>query len=358
MRDRRRRGIPVIGAFLAMLWLAAGATAQSPGSVDALLDSLLTAEDLPPALSSQGVDEPPRFDIDEASFAANGGLRAVGQVWQKEEGLPLIVFDHRMAFPDAGSAAAYLDAAEPVLSEAAASGLSPVMFEDPIGEHGRHYFGESLAGDMEVQLHNYLFHVGPVAAKLFIAGVDLPAEVAAELAATAVTRMEAAGSGRSIASPGASGAPSPGASGAPSPGASAASGPLADLLGHVPQSVRSTCAETDQSGSEVAAVTCAPADGPAVLYALYGNGIAVDGDFARITSGLPTPRAETCAEGPFLGVNTVDGEVVGQLACWTDAGTAYLVAGDKRIPMIVFLLSSDGDLAALESALEGLAPVP
>jgi hypothetical protein len=122
--------------------------------------------------------------------------------------------------------------------------------------------------------------------------------------------------------------------------------------------VRETCHEIDTQGSEIAVVSCEPAIGPAVLYALYGNGIAVDGDFTMITGGLPAERAATCAEGPYLGVFEADAEVVGQLACWMSESGAKVLASDKRIPMIVFLLSDDLDLAALEQALNDLAPIP
>jgi hypothetical protein len=126
----------------------------------------------------------------------------------------------------------------------------------------------------------------------------------------------------------------------------------------VPPSVRETCNEIDAQGSELAVVSCEPTSGPAALYALYGNGIAVDGDFATITDGLPAERAETCAQGPYLGVYEVEGEIVGQLACWMSESGANLLVSDKRIPMIVFLLSDDLGLAALEQALDDLAPTP
>jgi hypothetical protein len=130
------------------------------------------------------------------------------------------------------------------------------------------------------------------------------------------------------------------------------------LLAHVPGSLRASCEQLGPSGSEIAAVACTSGSGIPVLYSLYANEIAVDGDFARIVSGLATPQAGTCAEGPCVGVYQAGEEVVGQLACWVVDGTAYLVAGDKRIPMVVFLLGADGDLAALEQALPELAPVP
>jgi hypothetical protein len=267
-----------------------------------------------------------------------------------------------MELPDAEAAAAYLDAAEPILSEAQASGLAPVMFTEPVGEDGRYYFGVRPVGDVELQMHNFLFRVGPVAARVFIAGQELPEGLPTGIATTAADRIAA--SLRVPASPAASGTPgasvTPAASGSPdasvTPGASA--GPLGDLLRHVPASVRATCDSLGVSGSELAAVACSPASGTQVLYALYGNGIAADGDFAQITATIATPRVETCAEGPFLGVYEVADEVVGQLACWTADGTAYIVATDKRIPLIVFLLGEDGDLQALEAALSEFAPVP
>lgn len=353
MHGRRRRGIPVIGSVTTLVLCAVnvvGAAGQSPGTGDPLVDSLLATADLPSGLVSQGVDEPPRFDIDDAAFDAHGGTRAVGQVWATEGAPFIIVFDHRMEFPDAAAAAAYLDAAEAILSEADATGLAPVMFEEPIGEHGRHYFGTSQANDPALHFHNYLFHVGPVAAKVFIAsGEDVGPEVSATVAAAAVTRM--------------GGQPRPPA-GSPAPDATAPlaasddPGPAAAILQHVPAALRGTCQPLDASGSEIASVSCATGSGVSVLYALYGNGIAVDGDFATVTSGLATPRAGTCAEGPFLGTYEVAGEVVGQLACWTADGAGYLVASDKRIPMIVLLLGREGGTAALEEALTRLAPTP
>ncbi len=361
MHGRRRRGIPVIRSVITLLVCAAtfgSAAGQSPETGDPLVDSLLAAVDVPPGLVPQGVDEPPRFDIDDPAFDAQGGVRAVGQVWATEGAPFILVFDHRMEFPDAAAAAAYLDAAEAILSEADATGLAPVMFEEPIGEHARHYFGTSQANDITLHLHNYLFHVGRVAAKVFVAsGEDVEPDLAALVAAAAVDRMSAM-AGAPAPSQAPSGSASPAASASASPGGSGSQGPAATLLDHVPAGIRASCEGLDASGSEITSVACATGSGLSVLYALYANGIAADGDFATITAGLPTPRAGTCTEGPFLGTYDVGGEVVGQLACWTAGDTAYLLASDKRIPLIVFLLGKDAGLAALEQALQDVAPVP
>ena len=65
------------------------------------------------------------------------------------------------------------------------------------------------------------------------------------------------------------------------------------------------------------------ADGAQVAYDLHQNGIAVDVAFNRLTSDVEVPRAGSCDEGPYRGTYTVDGEVVGQMACWVDQDVAY-----------------------------------
>jgi hypothetical protein len=333
--------------------------AQSEVPSDPLVSSLLTADDLPPGLGSPGVDEPPRFAIDDASFAANGGERAVGQVWTTEGTPILIVFDHRMEFADAQAAAAYLDAAEAILSEAEASGLAPVMFVEPIGEHGRYYFGVQQAEGSEIQLHNYLFHVGPIAAKVFIAGSDIEEGAPALIAQAAVDRISASFD-RVAASPAASASPSAAVSPAPSGSPGAGAGPVGDLLTHVPAVIRATCKAHEPTGVAIAEVSCLLDDIEA-SYALYPNAIAIDGDFHAITAELPSERTSTCGEGAYLGVfrvgGTDDGEVVGQLACWTDDSGATIAATDKRPMVLLMLRDPDGDLSALAEHSE-LAPTP
>jgi hypothetical protein len=349
----------VLGMLVSLVGVPAGASAQSAEPSDALIASLLTAEDVPPGTTSQGIDEPPRFTIDEASFAANGGTRAVGQVWERTEAPLMFVFDHRMELPDAASAAAYLDAAEPILSEADASGLAPVAFVEPIGEDGRYYFGVQSVGDTEVQMHNFLFHVGPIAAKVFISGVGMQEDLPALLAQAAVDRIAASLEG-APASPGtgASPVPSTGEDVPPSPGASA--GPVEALLAHVPAVISDACEAHDPSGDAIAEVSCL-LDGIEASYALYSNAIAIDGDFHALTSAVPAERSQTCGEGAYVGTfrvgGTEDGEVVGQLACWTDDDGAAIVASDKRPKVLMVLHDPDGDLAALAEHSE-LAPTP
>jgi hypothetical protein len=366
-----------VGVIASLVGAPSSAWAQSEAPSDPLVASLLTADDLPTGVGPQGIDEPPRFDIDDASFGASGGERAIGQVWTQMETRPFIVFDFRMQLPDAQAAAAYLDAAEPILSEAEASGLAPVMFVEPIGEDGRYYFGVQEVEGSEIQLHNFLFHVGPIAAKVFIAGSDIEEGLPALIAQAAVDRISGSldgvaappmASASPAASQGASASPGPGsslgASASPgagaSPGAAASAGPVADLLAHIPEAIRATCEPHDPTGTPSAEAACL-VDGIEASYALYSNAIAIDGDFRAITAELPAERTSTCGDGVYLGVfrvgGTEDGEIVGQLACWTDHSGATIAASDKRSLVLLVLRERDGDLAALAEHSE-FAPIP
>jgi hypothetical protein len=166
-----------------------GGSPAPSGAADVLVTSLLQPSDLPADMQPAGVAEPPGFNIDDASFAANNGSRAISQTWQSGTGPVLAVFDFRLQFPTTADATAYLAAAEPVLSEAAASGLSLVQDPKPVIDGARHYSGTGDANGQQVQLENYLFHVGPVVAKEFIAGIGMPAGAASTIARAAAGRM-------------------------------------------------------------------------------------------------------------------------------------------------------------------------
>ena len=84
-----------------------------------------------------------------------------------------VVFDFRMELPSPAAAAAYLDEAEPTLSEADETGLALETDDPAIGEDGRHYTGVTRVGDQAITFDNHLFHIGPVAAKVFASGLPL-----------------------------------------------------------------------------------------------------------------------------------------------------------------------------------------
>ncbi|MCY7419907.1 MAG: DUF4352 domain-containing protein, partial [Chloroflexi bacterium] len=158
------------GRVITLVDLSVTRSAPSPSetsappspTADLLVVSLIQEQDLPRDLTAQDVSEPPAFDIDDAAFTAHGGSRAVSRTWQSDVGSIRALFDFRLEFPTTEDAIAYLDAAEPILSEAVASGLSLVEDPQPIGEDARHYSGEVEAEGQTIQFENYLFRVGPV----------------------------------------------------------------------------------------------------------------------------------------------------------------------------------------------------
>ena len=103
----------------------------------------------------------------------------------------LVLLDLRMAFPSPEAAAAYLDAAELVLSERDGYDLELDPNADAIGEHHRRFGGETTVGDAVLAFHAHLVHVGPIAAKVFLmTGPDVRSEADA-LVRTAAQRMAA-----------------------------------------------------------------------------------------------------------------------------------------------------------------------
>ena len=201
--------------------------AVTPADSDQMLrGALLTAEDLPAGMTSDGVTDGARFEIDASAYHDNGGLGITEQTWSASAAAPVYrFFDFRMLFSSPQQAQAYLDAAEPALSEVAASGLKPVSGGIAIGDGYRHYALETVANEETVELQNILFRVGPMVAKVFVGGFGTTDEDVAALARAAHARMTAVLPGPDVTAP-----PSPAASPldaaspsvAPSPDASVA----------------------------------------------------------------------------------------------------------------------------------------
>lgn len=168
------------------------ATGGSEPAVDLGL-ALLVAEDLPADLQPSGVTHQPTFNIDEASYIAEGGVDRVQQTWQAAEVLPtsrvVIVFDFRMAFPTPDAAQAYLEAAEPILSEAV-TGLELQADTPMLGEASRHYAGTLSDGSVTIAVQNLLYRVGPVVGKVFVGGFDTTFEDLLPIAVAAGARTE------------------------------------------------------------------------------------------------------------------------------------------------------------------------
>jgi hypothetical protein len=175
------------------LALTAGVGSPVAGDDD-VSGALLIAEDVPEGLASDGPTHDPQFDFDLADFEANGGLDAVDQVWTLPEVTAdtaiAVVFDFRFLFPDEASAAAYLDAAEQILSESS-SGLTLRSDGVHVGDDTRHYAGTLSQGDVTIMSENILFRSGPVVAKVYITGFDVPFDAAAAIATAAGERTRA-----------------------------------------------------------------------------------------------------------------------------------------------------------------------
>jgi hypothetical protein len=208
-------------AIATTLAVLTGGPTAGAGPAETLPAALLVAEDLPTGFVAQGVKDATDFDIDQARFDANGGLGKVDQTWAAsamDTSLHVaIVFDFRMLFPDAAAAQAYLDAAEPILSETV-SGITLQADPPVIGDATRLYAGQLKSGDVTVDVQNLLFRVGPVVAKVYVGGFGTTTADAVPIARAAASHIETwlalAMASAGPASPSASAAP-PGMSAAP-----------------------------------------------------------------------------------------------------------------------------------------------
>jgi hypothetical protein len=75
-----------------------------------------------------------------------------------------------MSLPTSDAGRTYLSQSEPILSEPAAAGLVLQPEAPTIGDQSRYYAGEVSAGDAKLVMHNVLFRVGPIVAKVFVGG--------------------------------------------------------------------------------------------------------------------------------------------------------------------------------------------
>jgi hypothetical protein len=347
-------GLTLVSGLLVGL----GAPSLAQDDPDALTGTLLQAEDMPDGFTSQGPEEGTDFDIDSGAFTQFGGERIVSQVWTSDTSG--VIFDFRMEFPAAQDAIDYLAAAEATLSEADASGLAPVMFEDPVGEDGRHYFGVTeIDADRSITFDNYLFHVGPVAAKVFVGSVDLPQGEALRLAQKAVERMTAYGVDDGPSDPGADPAEDPGADTAEDPAADPVEDPAADpsdptaaLRALVPAAVSDACVPFNSgTAGELAALSCGTADG-LIVYARMSDVAALREAFRVISAGMPrTGQTDSCAVGQYLGTYPGRGEApLGMVACWQPPeNDLVLFWTDDANLVLGGILAETTDQAALDA---------
>lgn len=162
--------------------------------VGGVAGALLVATDMPSGMQPLGVHDATDFDIDPASYAANGGLDKADQTWQAgvvdATQHVVVVFDFRVLFPDAAAAQAYLGAAEPILGETI-SGITLQADPPAIGDETRLYAGTLTSGTVKVDVQDLLFRVGPVVAKVYVGGFGTTISDAEPIAQTAAGRTTA-----------------------------------------------------------------------------------------------------------------------------------------------------------------------
>jgi hypothetical protein len=323
MRAIRASLTQLAASALVALLAATPAAAQGTDEGDALMGSLLQVEDLPAGFVTLGPEEGSAFDIDSGAFSRYGGRRVVSQAWSSETSG--VVFDFRMELPSPAAAASYLDEAASTLSEADVTGLALEDDDEPIGEDARHYHGVTrIDAERSITFDNHLFRIGPVAAKVFVASVDLPDGTARLIAERAAERMAGFAS-PDVAPEAFEGAP-PGtsASGSPSPAASpVAAGRLAAL---VPVDLAESCGPFSSGiGGETAALTCRH-DGDLVVYAALEDADALATAFEDVVAVMPAETGSaSCAEGPFRGPYPDAAAPRGEVACWDPPGDGLVL---------------------------------
>jgi hypothetical protein len=378
---RPHRPLVATSALLTLSLALSSAVALAQADVDPTAEevaiaAMLQAGDVHRSATSQGLRIVTAEDL--PGYTANGGLREVRQTWNAEGGPAEIVFDFRWQFPDADSAAAFLDAAEEVLSEVSTGAESQSLprRQRPLPDTRLYTFADTIFGTGTVGF-NYLMRHENLVAKVYVSGEEdqLSRDRATEIARAAAQRMEAALEGAPAPSfeiiepsPPPSPAPSPAVDQSPlpdgspspspvvvgSPGASPAAGdPLAELLSHVPAAVRESCGEdptTDQvpvGSGQSAQVTCTPSDGGVVAFVLFESVEAMDaayetaGDFSRLFGSFST--SATCEAGGYDGTWSLADVEVGRLLCLRLQGEAWIVWShpDTRILSIIQQAGAD-----------------
>jgi hypothetical protein len=341
---------------------------------DVAIAAMLQAGDVHRSATSQGLRVVGADDV--PGFTANGGLREVRQTWNAE-GPASIVFDFRWQFPDADSAAAFLDDAEEMLSEVStgAKRQSLPRRQRPLPDTRLYTFEDTLFGTGTVGF-NYLMRHENLVAKVYVSGQEdeLSQGRATAIAKAAAERMSAALEGAPAPSfeiiepspspspgvaetspPDESPSPSPGVVG--SPGTSPVPGEAVDeLLSHVPVAVRESCGRdtsTDQEPAEngqLARVTCAPSEGSTVTFVLFESVEAMDAayetarEYARIFGSFTT--AGTCEGGGYDAAWRLGEVEAGRLLCHQLQGEAWIVWSHPDTRILSMIRQAGTDHAA------------
>lgn len=174
--------------------------AMPDGAAIDLLACFLQATDLPDGMTMPQDNRGGGPDPGDTHFARFGGLQAGLARWHSPDGPAGRLIDIRWLFPDERAAADYHRTTLATNSE----GLPEVAAAQPAGNECHVYGGllldpttRALLGDRATPMarYLYLFRIGPIVTKLFIADVNekgLTPELAGEIARNAAARSEAA----------------------------------------------------------------------------------------------------------------------------------------------------------------------
>jgi hypothetical protein len=346
-----------------------GSGGVDPTSEDALNSSFLQADDLP-SEASGGQPKLTAPDLTSPEFKASKGIRQASATWSGKTFSSL--FDIRFQFPTPDAAGAFLDAAEPDLSEST-SGLKKFDATVRNADDVRAYQGTISLLGVTTKNFNFLLRVGNFVGKVFIAGPEeMSADDAAGLASAAAARMTLAVTGVSpepsvVPTESPSVEPSESASiepsESPTPSASFNTSEL-KLLQHVPDAVQGGCSSVDKIyATEVDSVRCVNDGQPSIDYSIFSHLTELKAEFkndASLTDTKTTADGE-CDKANYEDTYTIAGADAGTIRCMivtgTQTGTKYKIIEwtNEKLLILSYMYSSTMEWADLISFWESSA---
>ena len=300
------------------------APSTRPGSAtdeSAARATLLTRADLPAGAESDG---PRGFREDTSSFASNGGIRGLGQVWTVTDEIT-DVFDERWQFQTAEGARAFLRAVQRELA-LEDQGLRRASGMEPVGPNGSVYTARlETTGGVIRSFHNFLMQDGNFVARVIVVGsADVDVDPVVAIGRAAAGRLQAVtGSDDSGAFPNAA---------------------EATLLGHVPGSIRTTCSRDPSTFTfATASVICTPTSGATVVrYLAVRDGSTLAELYAeRVRTYGGGSTGSSCREGPANTPWSVNGEQLGDVFCYERDGAAWIEWTDEALGIYTLAFRSD-----------------
>jgi hypothetical protein len=360
MHAHPHRGISagISGILLALSAMSVGAADPvDPTAESIAVAAMLLPTDVTASATTNGLDVFQPDDFPE--FTENGGLRAVSQTIY-DEGPVELVYDFRWQFPDAASAKAFLDAAEPDLGEIAFSERRSLpASKRPVQDTRLYRFEDTLLGTGTVG-YNYLMRLDNLVAKVYVSqGEETKSsgKLAAAIAEAAAARMTAALAGETPSEPPIlRPTPSPEVSPSPMPTAPTADAAVTELLSHVPAAMRDGCApdggtEDGSVAGVVSRVSCHPSDAASIMFVAFESVDTMDAAYDSVRTYARTfgsvGSEGSCAAGGYEGIWTLADVDAGRIICLELGGDALVAWSypDLRILSLIDEEDADWDAA-------------